>query len=287
MKQVIILLFTVLLLSACTMSSTTPTPPKQLPGDWRLVWNDEFGGPAGSSPDPSKWTFDIGGEGWGNQEWEYYTNQPENAALDGEGSLHITARTVEAPPASGLDCWYGTCRFTSARLLTKDKFTFTYGRVEARIKIPFGQGLWPAFWMLGNDISSAGWPDCGEIDIMENIGREPGTIHGTVHGPDYYGAGGISSSFSLEEGLTFADDFHIFALEWEADEIRWYVDNSLYGVVRKSQFPENHRWVFDHPFFIILNVAVGGNWPGHPDETSVFPQTMLVDYVRVYQADLP
>lgn len=260
-----------------------PAPSSISPDGWTLIWNDEFAGPAGSAPDPQRWNYDIGGEGWGNQEWEYYTDRPENAALDGTGNLAITARAVNDPAVSGLDCWYGPCKFTSARLLTQDQFDFTYGRVEARLKIPFGQGIWPAFWMLGNDISDAGWPACGEIDIMENIGREPTMVHGTVHGPGFYGAEGLSSSYSLSEGTAFADDFHVYAVEWEANEIRFYVDDTLYGTVRKSQFPETYRWVFDHPFFIILNVAVGGDWPGYPDATTVFPQIMLVDYVRVYQ----
>ncbi|MBM3153622.1 MAG: glycoside hydrolase family 16 protein [Chloroflexi bacterium] len=283
MKRVIPILFCVtLLLSACTMTPAT-TPPSELPGGWALVWSDEFDGPAGAAPDPAKWNYDLGGHGWGNQEWEYYTDSPENAALDGTGNLVITARAMDNPDASDLDCWYGPCKFTSARLLTQDKFDFTYGRVEARLKIPFGQGIWPAFWMLGNDIPGAGWPACGEIDIMENIGREPGIVHGTLHGPGFYGADGISSAYSLPDGAAFSADFHVYAIEWEADEVRWYVDGNLYGTVRKSQFSETQRWVFDHPFFIILNVAVGGGWPGYPDATSAFPQTMLVDYVRVYQ----
>lgn len=283
MKSALPILLCILLLSSACSMSTTPTLSPTHPGGWILVWSDEFDGPAGSRPDCEKWNFDLGGEGWGNQEWEYYTVQPENATLDGTGSLVITARAVEDPQASGLDCWYGACKFTSARLLTQGKFDLTYGRVEARIQIPYGQGIWPAFWMLGSDISSVGWPDCGEIDIMENIGREPGIVHGTAHGPGFSGAGGLSSSTSLPGGSAFADNFHVYAIEWEADAIRWYVDGSLYGTVRKSQFPEAHRWVFDHPFFIILNVAVGGAWPGYPDATSTFPQAMRVDYVRVYQ----
>jgi beta-glucanase (GH16 family) len=281
MKGSLVILFCVtLFLSACGISPTQPTP---LPGGWTLVWNDEFDGPAGSTPDPTRWNYNLGGEGWGNQEWEYYTDSPENAALNGTGNLVITARALDDPAASGLDCWYGPCKYTSARLLTQDKFDFTYGRVEARLKIPSGQGIWPAFWMLGSDIPGEGWPDCGEIDIMENIGREPGIVHGTLHGPDFYGADGLSASYSLPDGSAFADDFHVYAVEWEAGEIRWYVDGNLYGTVRKSQFPETHRWVFDHSFFIILNVAVGGGWPGYPDDTTTFPQAMLVDYVRVFQ----
>lgn len=261
--------------------SSTRQPLSELSGGWTLVWNDEFEGPAGSMPDPERWNFDLGGEGWGNREWQYYTDKPENVSLDGNSNLVITARAVDNTIASR--CWYGPCKYTSARLKTQNKFEFTYGRVEGRIKIPFGQGIWPAFWMLGSDISDVGWPDCGEIDIMENIGREPHLIHGTLHGPGFYGANGLSSSFSLPDGAAFADGFHVYAVEWEADEIRFYVDDFQYNTVRKSQFPQTYRWVFDHPFYIILNVAVGGNWPGYPDATTLFPQTMLVDYVRVFQ----
>ncbi|HAL15738.1 MAG TPA: hydrolase [Anaerolineaceae bacterium] len=255
----------------------------ELPGGWKLIWNDEFDAPAGSPPDPAKWTFDLGGEGWGNQEWEYYTDQPENAATDGAGSLVIRAIEVAEDDTRSLNCWYGPCKYTSARILTRERFDFTYGRVEARLKLPYGNGIWPAFWMLGSDIAAVGWPNCGEIDIMENIGREPDKVYGTVHGPGYSGANGISHSYALPVGQAFKDDFHVFALEWDAVEIRWYMDDELYGVLPKERFSESRPWVFDHPFFLILNVAVGGAWPGYPDETSTFPQEMLVDYVRVYQ----
>jgi beta-glucanase (GH16 family) len=282
MKAICFLLPVIFLLTSCAMSPF-PSFPTTLPGGWTLVWNDEFEGAAGSAPDPARWTYDLGGEGWGNREWQYYTDRPDNAALDGQGNLVITAHAVDNPAASSLTCWYGPCKFTSARLLTQGRFEFTYGRVEARLKIPFGQGIWPAFWMLGSDISSVGWPECGEIDIMENIGREPGVVHGTLHGPGFYGADGLSSSYTLPNGAAFADDFHVYAVEWETNEIRFYVDGTLYNTVRKSQFPNSYRWVFDHPFFILLNVAVGGNWPGYPDASTTFPQSMLVDYVRVYQ----
>jgi beta-glucanase (GH16 family) len=165
-------------------------------------------------------------------------------------------------------------------LISRDKVEFTYGRVEARIQIPRGQGIWPAFWMLGNDISSAGWPQSGEIDIMENIGKEPKNIYGTIHGPGYSGASGVGGFYT---GATdFADDFHVYAVDWDPDVIRWYVDGNLYNTLSRDDVHGN-EWVFDHDFFIILNVAVGGYWPGYPDDTTVFPQTMLVDYVRVYQ----
>lgn len=248
--------------------------------NWTLLWHDEFDAPAGTPPNPTKWKYDLGGEGWGNQEWQFYTDLPENAATDGNGSLVLRAI---ATPGNERKCWYGPCKYTSARLLTAERFTFTYGRVEARLKLPFGQGIWPAFWMLGANFAEKDWPDCGEIDIMEFIGREPDKVHGTVHGPGYCGAEGITHSFMLPEGLVLKDDFHVFEVEWEPDEIRWYMDENLYGILKKANFSTEKPWVFDHPFFIILNVAVGGGWPGYPDETTTFPQMMLVDYVRVYQ----
>lgn len=268
--------------SPVPMNESSPFPlSTDSPNDWNLIWHDEFDGPAGTQPDPTRWEFDLGGDGWGNREWQYYTDDPQNASLDGNGSLVIVARKIQEPSPS-LQCWYGPCKFTSARLLTRGKFQFTYGRVEARIRIPFGQGIWPAFWMLGANFGEAGWPECGEIDIMENIGREPFTVHGTVHGPGFYGAQGISFAYTLD-GQRLADDFHVYAVEWEAEKIRWYLDDTLYGVVRRKQFPAEYRWVFDQPFFLLLNVAVGGNWPGYPDDSAVFPQEMRVDYVRVYQ----
>lgn len=247
---------------------------------WRLIWSDEFDGAAGASVDARKWSAEIGGRGWGNKELEYYTDSTKNAYLDGHGSLVIKALEVSLGPE--FKCWYGPCRYTSARLITKKKFSQAYGRFEARIKIPYGQGLWPAFWMLGDDIDRTGWPACGEIDIMENIGREPSKVHGTIHGPGYSGSGGIGAPFALSDGKRFADDYHIFAVEWEPQAIRFYVDGYLYATRTPTDLPRGAKWVYDHPFFIILNLAVGGSWPGDPDRTTVFPQTMMVDYVRVY-----
>lgn len=264
-----------------TMACSTATPdsaPQVGPHGWLLAWHDEFDGPAGSPPNPTRWGHDIGGHGWGNNEWQYYTDSTANAALDGAGALVITATTA---PTGTLQCWYGPCKHTSARLLTKGKFEFTYGRVEARIRIPGGQGIWPAFWMLGNDIDAVSWPACGEIDIMENIGREPTTVHGTIHGPGYSGANGLGGGFTLTQ--PFSSTYHVFAVEWEPDVIRWYVDSTLYHTRTVADLPAGAAWVFDHPFFILLNVAVGGNWPGYPDATTAFPQHMWIDYVRVYQ----
>lgn len=248
---------------------------------WKLAWADEFNGRAGAGIDEAKWTAETGGAGWGNRELQFYTARRRNASLDGRGSLAIRAFKETPPP--GAECWYGPCLYTSARLITKRKFEQRYGRFEARLRLPAGQGLWPAFWMLGADIDSVGWPACGEIDIMENIGREPGTVHGTLHGPGYSGAQGVGAPFALPTGRRFADSFHTFAVEWEPRAIRWYVDGRLSQTRTPADLPAGARWVFDRPFFLILNVAVGGNWPGGPDATTTFPQTMLVDYVRVYR----
>jgi beta-glucanase (GH16 family) len=248
-----------LLLTVAAMAQTS--------GIWRLAWSDEFAGPANSAPDPTKWTYDLGAGGWGNQELETYTNTRENSYLDGSGNLVIQAIKT----GSG---------YTSARLKTQGLFAITYGRLEARIRIPYGQGLWPAFWMLGANIDSIGWPKCGEIDVMENIGKEPGTVHGTIHGTGDTGVG-IGAPYTLPGGARFADDFHRFSVIWSPESIEFFVDDNRYQTVTREQ--AGQQWVFDHPFFLLLNVAVGGSWPGNPDSTTVFPQTMLVDYVRVYE----
>jgi TonB family protein len=244
---------------------------------WALVWSDEFNGPNGSPPDPAKWTLETGGNGWGNNELEYYTDRPQNAYQQ-DGNLVIKVLAEKYTGADGV-----TRNYTSARLKTQAKFTQTQGRFEARIKIPRGQGIWPAFWMLGADIGSVGWPACGEIDIMENIGKEPGTVHGTLHGPGYSGDHAIGAPFHSLADQRLADDFHVYAVEWDADAIRFYVDDRLYEIRTPADLPAGTKWVYDHPFFILLNVAVGGGWPGDPDASSTYPQTMLVDYVRVYQ----
>ena len=246
--------------------------------NWSLVWSDEF---SGHKLEGNKWVPEIGGGKWGNQELEYYTSRPKNLSLR-RGNLVITARreNLTAPD-------HTTWHYTSARLKTLGKFTQTYGRFEARIKIPFGQGIWPAFWMLGEDIHKAGWPDCGEIDVMENIGKEPTLVHGTIHGPGYSGGEGIGTAHSLPAAKRFADDFHVFAVEWEPQAIRFYVDDALYATRTPAELPAGKKWVFDHPFFLLLNLAVGGDWPGNPDASTVFPQTMLVDYVRVYKKSVP
>jgi len=238
---------------------------------YNLVWSDEFNGPAGSAVDNTKWTFDVGGTGWGNNELEYYTNGTNNAALDGAGNLVITAKKESM---SGKD-------YTSARIKTQGLKTFTYGRIEARMKIAQGQGIWPAFWMLGEDIGTNPWPACGEIDIMENIGKEPNILHATIHGPGYSAGEGPTKQYMLPAPVASA--FHVFAIEWEMNAIRWYVDGTLYSTKTPADLPNGSNWVYSHPFFIILNLAVGGGWPGNPDNTTTFPQTLQVDYVRVCQ----
>lgn len=244
----------------------TVTPAWVRPG-WELVWQDEFDGP---EINDEYWTHEVGGSGWGNGEAQYYTDDPRNAFIE-DGFLVIQA--LEENKLGK--------RFTSARLMTRDKVEVAYGRIEARIQIPYGQGVWPAFWMLGANLDRKGWPHNGEIDIMENIGSEPGIIHGTVHGPGYAGGDGVGGSKRLTGNGRYADDFHVFAIEWEEEEIRWYVDGEEYFRLTPAAVPG--EWVYDHPFFLILNVAVGGRWPGYPDETTTFPQMMKVDYVRIYK----
>jgi beta-glucanase (GH16 family) len=262
-------------LSLFSPAQTRPEFPG-LPG-WKLVWSDEFNSPDASPVDTTKWVSESGGNGWGNQELEYYTTRPENAFEQG-GNLVIKVLQEKYTGADGV-----TRDYTSARLKTLGKFSQKYGRFEARIKIPEGQGIWPAFWMLGDDIGKVGWPKCGEIDIMENIGKEPAMVHGTIHGPGYSGDKGISAPYSLPPDQHFANDFHLYAVEWEPKAIRFYVDDHLYATRSPADLPKGTKWVYAHPFFLLMNVAVGGGWPGNPDATTVFPQTMLVDYVRVYK----
>lgn len=240
--------------------------------EWQLVWQDEFEGAEGQSPDSSKWIYDIGtgDNGWGNQELQYYTNRPENISLDGTGNLVITARRES----------FGGRPFTSARIKTQGLFEQAYGRFEARIKMPWGPGIWPAFWMLGSDIETVGWPNSGEIDIMEYRGQQPNLIHGSIHGPGYSGGAAITKSFGFEN-KRFDVDFYLFAVEWSSEYLRFYVDDILYQEIKPEDV--NGQWVFNKPYFIILNVAVGGNYVGFPTSQTPFPQSMLIDYIRVYK----
>jgi beta-glucanase (GH16 family) len=247
------------------------------PSGWTLVWSDEFDGAAGSRVDAATWRPEVGGHGWGNAELQYYTDSVENAALDGAGNLAIVARQIEPHLRDRLYCG---CPYTSARLISKDRFAFSYGLVQARIRVPPGRGLWPAFWMLGQNIDHVGWPQCGEIDVMENFGKDPTVVHGTVHGPGYSGAAGVTASY--DAGANLADGFRVYAVVWDATTIRWYLDDQLYATVTPGDLGGN-AWVFDHEFFLLLNLAVGGTFSVTPDSSVAFPQAMLVDYIRVYR----
>jgi beta-glucanase (GH16 family) len=235
------------------------------PGTWpgmTLVWSDEFEGPALNT---DNWGYDLGGGGWGNNEWQTYTSSPTNSHL-AEGKLHITATKL-----------YST--YYSARLLTKGKKEFTYGRIDIRARMPYGQGIWPAIWMLGSNFAQVGWPKCGEIDIMEYLGHIQSQTHGTLH---YFKSGNqhIQGTYTLSGGQGFHDAFHVFSIVWQENTIKWYVDYHLFHEVTDAQAAFS---AFRLPQFFICNVAVGGNWPGYPDATTVFPQTMEIDYFRVFQ----
>jgi len=269
-------------------AATTTSPPdttKPPTITYTQVWSDEFDGAAGASLDPAKWAFDVGDGctagicGWGNNEKEYYTNGPENASLDGQGHLAIVARLS----ALSVSCYYGPCRYTSAKITTRGKMNAAPGRVEARIKIPSGQGLWPAFWMLGNDFASVGWPASGELDIMENKGSAPNTSSSAIHGPGYSGNTPFAHANVIGPG-TLADNYHLYAVEWDAAGANFYVDGTLHYAVYRSDIQRYGASILDKPYFIILNLAVGGNFDGDPRSDSILPATMLVDYVRVYTA---
>jgi len=252
-------------LAGCTREHDDP----QQEGEYLLVWQDEFEGPAGEGPDPAKWDHDIG-TNWGNAQLEYDTDRVENSALDGQGRLAITARR---------ESWLGS-DYTSARLVTRGLFEPRYGRFEASLRLPSGQGLWPAFWLLGANISQVSWPQCGEIDIMEARGQYPSINVNSLHGPGYSGGGAVTSSTNLFP-VRLDEDFHVYAVEWEPSTIRWMLDGVTTFEVDSGDLPGD--WVFNHPFYIILNVAVGGTFVGPPNAGTVFPQTLLVDWVRVYQ----
>ncbi|HTJ41719.1 MAG TPA: glycoside hydrolase family 16 protein [Kofleriaceae bacterium] len=238
---------------------------------WHLVWQDEFDGDAGTRPDPSKWSADVGGDGWGNAQLEFDTDRTDNAALDGEGHLAIIARREN----------YGGNAYTSARLTTHGHLDRTYGRFEARMKLPKGQGVWPAFWLLGANFGSDGWPDCGEIDAMEERGQYPTRIRGSLHGPGY--SGGANHGREIDAGVDLSQDFHVYAVEWDPDRVIWKLDENVFFTATPADLPDGKVWVYDHPFFVILNVAVGGTYVGSPSGSTPLPQTMLVDHVRVYE----
>ncbi|WP_424200094.1 glycoside hydrolase family 16 protein [Algibacter sp.] len=263
-----------LLILFTTLSSCSTDSTQTVARFTELVMQDEFD--IEGAPNSAIWGYNIGnGEnGWGNNELQYYTNRTENVKVE-NGSLLIIANKEN----------YNGSAYTSARLLTKGKFEQAYGRFEARIQVPYGQGMWPAFWLLGADCGDGTdgtlvWPACGEIDIMENKGSEPTEISSAVHGPGYSGGNPITKSFSLDNNR-FDTDYHVFGIEWDPNYINFYVDNVLYNQITPADVTGN--WVFDHPFYIIINLAVGGNFGGAPNSETVFPQYMLVDYVRVYK----
>ena len=245
-----------------------------------LVWSDNFS-EADGVVNKSNWTFNIGtgDNGWGNNELQYYTDRPENVVVK-DGMLEITA-IKESFQGAG---------YTSGRILSKGLYELQYGRIEARIKLPYGKGYWPAFWMLGANIQEGDetpddpatdvWPLAGEIDIMEYLGDNPTTVFGSVHGPGYSGGNAITKDYVLKNGR-FDNDFHVFGIEWGENYINYYVDNVLYNQITPEDV--TGEWVFNKPFFLILNLAVGGNFPGAPNENTVFPQTMYIDYIKVYQ----
>lgn len=261
-----LLAITMLMINSCetdeTQTVTTLT---------NLVMADEFD--TEGAPNSSLWNYDIGrgpnGDGWGNQELQYYTNNPENVRIE-NGFLLITAKEEALDGAL----------YTSARLKTQGIFEQQYGRFEARIRMPYGKGLWPAFWLLGNDCDVNEWPLCGEIDIMEYVGDRPTTVFGSVHGPGYSAGQAETKEYSLLNGR-FDTGFHVFGIEWGPNYVNYYVDGDLYNQITPDDVEGD--WVFDHPFYIIINMAVGGLLPGSPNEETEFPQTMVIDYVRVYQ----
>jgi len=265
----------------CANDESTPVGAQKL----NLVFEDEFNGESGATINPDNWNFEIGNgsNGWGNNELQYYTDRPENVSLDGDGNMVLTARRES----------FQGFPFTSARITTKGKVEQQYGRFEARIKMPGGRGVWPAFWMLGNaiettpddDPNTIPWPFVGEIDITELRGQEPNITIGSVHGPGYSGGNAISGSYAIEDER-FDGDFHEYAIEWTEDTIEYYIDGIRFNIIIKEDVPDNAEWVFnERPFFMILNIAVGGNFVGFPVDDTPLPQTMVVDYVRIYSIE--
>lgn len=238
----------------------------------KLIWSDEFD--QEGLPDSSKWSWDTSGNssGWGNNEAQFYTsNAPANAIVK-NGLLYIVARKEKRENRN----------YTSARLITRGKASFTYGRMEIRAKLPAGKGTWPAIWMLGENINEKGWPACGEIDIMEHVGYEKDSVYGTVHTETYNHVKGTQKTRGIFVGSLYSD-FHVYSIDWTPEKVDFYVDGVLY-----NHFVNEHRtdkeWPFDKPFFFILNLAVGGNWGGkYGIDDAIFPVSMEVDYVRVYE----
>jgi beta-glucanase (GH16 family) len=289
-KQKASLLMSFLLVAVLVISSCATDDTQTVATFTEIVWQDEFD--TEGAPNPANWGYDIGdgsdtpaGPGWGNNELQYYTDRTENVSVQ-NGLLLVTAQKEQFEGSS----------YTSAKLLTRGKFEQTYGRFEARIRVPEGSGLWPAFWLLGADCEQVAWPLCGEIDIMEYRQQEPTSVSGSVHGPGYSGItipqGQVTKSYDLGNDR-FDAGFHIFGIEWGPNYINYYVDDVLYNQITPADLeitpedPDNPgalgEWVYNKPFYIIINLAVGGNFPQAPDADEVFPKSMLVDYVRVYK----
>ncbi|SMO88644.1 glycoside hydrolase family 16 protein [Gracilimonas mengyeensis] len=268
MKLIYILLIGVPLLAACTATTDTTE-------NYELVWSDEFNS---TELDTSKWDFntgtgaEIGLIGWGNNELQYYREGNNNVSVT-DGNLVIEARKEN----------YSDMEYTSAKLVTQNKAAWKYGKVEVRAKVPETQGIWPAIWMMPTESAYGNWPRSGEIDLMELLGHQPDTVYGTAHfGNSFEDRGHFTKAITLEGGENFSNAFHTYAVEWKPDTLKWFLDGDQYHTMSSSDI-KPYNWPFDKPFYLILNVAVGGNWPGNPDETTRLPQQMKVDYVRVYQ----
>jgi beta-glucanase (GH16 family) len=257
-----------LFLISCEKKSGQTLPKR----NWELTWSDDFNDSLGKSPDSTRWTYDIGtgSNGWGNAELQYYTDRPSNVQMDGVGNLVITARKED----------FVRKEYTSSRIKTKGLFDQKYGRFEARLKTPTGQGFWSAFWMMGSNIDEVSWPQCGEIDIMEQRGQQPAINHGSLHGPGYSGGNSKTKAYTLEKGR-FDTEYHVYAVEWGDGFIEYFIDDFLYQRITPADVKGS--WVFNQNFFMILNIAVGGNFLGPPTPSTQFPQSMYVDYVKVYK----
>lgn len=264
-SRVVVVAIVLAAFDACADRERVTAAPSTLQDT--IAWVDEFNGPAGALPDSRLWTYDLGNNrGWGNNELQRYTADTRNVRLDGQGHLVLRVESTSEG-------------YTSARIKTQGLRLARFGRIEARIKLPLGRGIWPAFWLLGSSFNGSNWPQCGEIDVVEFKGSEPALVHSTVHGPGYSGGRGITATYTLPSG-SFADDFHTFTMRWAAGSIRFFVDGIAHHSVTTAAVEGRGPWVFDQPFFLLLNVAVGGNFVGAPDSSTQFPQEMVVDYVR-------
>jgi len=254
--------------------------------DYKLIWSDEFLGQFGEKPSDEHWKFDVGGNGWGNRELQYYTDSRLNSFITGDGKLVLRARRLTQP---GYKCWYGPCHYTSARLSTKNNFSFQYGLLETKVKFPKGTGVWGAIWLLGNASDQTSWPENGEIDIVEYLWRSPNSIFCGLHGPDY---SHLENNHILQEycndSIFFSDSYNKFAVRWNENGVSWFLNGKNYFSILNTDIINNKkRWVFNKPFHIIINLAIGGRWPGYPEtensDSDIWQKDMTIDYVRVYK----